>query len=178
MYLSIKSFNQFQCINLSFGNLSVRVKGQWLWLRQRSPTKRSDEVMSSDPLSNFGCLDELIQVIYQSVNRFVVLSTVSDDKWNIHLGLSGPEGRWWHGSWTAANVVKVVVCALFEAAKMPNTKAVEQGSKASDHLIESFAEKLAEVFVEGELIVGNWSPDEGAEIKVNSNPLVRSREIN
>lgn len=115
-----------------------------------------DKVMSSDPLSDFGCLDELIQVIYQSVNRFVVLSTVSDDKWNIHLGLSGPEGRWWHGSWTAADVVKVV------------------GSKASDHLIESFAEKLAEAFVGGELIVGNWSPDEGAEIRLTLGPTSKT----
>lgn len=65
-------------------------------------------------------------------------------------------------------------CPLFEAAEVPNTKAVEQGSKASDHLIESFAEKLAEAFVGGELIVGNWSPDEGAEIRVNPIPLARS----
>lgn len=112
--------------------------------------------MSSDPLSNFGCLDELIQVIYQSVNRFVVLSTVSDDKWNIHLGLCGPEGRWWHGSWTAADVVKVI------------------GSKASDHLIESFAEKLAEAFAEGELVVGNWISDEGAEIKLTLGPTSKT----
>lgn len=66
------------------------------------------------------------------------------------------------------------MCPLSEAVEVPNTKAVEQGSKASDHLIESFAEKLAKAFAEGELIVGNWSPDEGAEIKVIPIPPVRS----
>jgi len=66
------------------------------------------------------------------------------------------------------------MCPLFEAAEVPNTNAVEQGSKASDHLIESFAEKLAGAFAEGELTVGNWRPDEDAEIKVKPIPLVRS----
>lgn len=65
--------------------------------------------MSSDVLANFSCLDELTQVIYQSFYRFVVLSNVSGDRWTVHLGLSGPEGRWWRGNWGEADILQVVV---------------------------------------------------------------------
>lgn len=65
--------------------------------------------MSSDVLANFHPLDELTQVIYQSVYRFVVLSNVSDDQWTVHLGLSGPEGRWWRGRWMEEDVLQIVV---------------------------------------------------------------------
>lgn len=64
--------------------------------------------MSTDVLANFTCLDELIQVIYQGVHRFVVLSTVTD-QWTIHLGLSGPEGRWWRGTWAKTDILEIVV---------------------------------------------------------------------
>lgn len=64
--------------------------------------------MSSDVLGNFSCLDELTQVIYQHADRFVVLSTVSD-RWTIHLGLAGPEGRWWRGSWGKTEILQIVV---------------------------------------------------------------------
>jgi len=43
-----------------------------------------------------------------------------------------------------------------------------QGSKSSDKLLEAFAEKLAETFVQGELYIGDWSTEKGAEIKVTS----------
>ncbi|KAG6866677.1 hypothetical protein C0991_000787 [Blastosporella zonata] len=107
--------------------------------------------MSSDVLANFACLDELTQVIYQGVYRFVVISTVSD-QWTINLGLSGPEGRWWRGSWTEANILKTV------------------GSKSSDKLLEAFAEKLAETLIQGELHVSDWSAEEGAKIKLTFGP--------
>jgi hypothetical protein len=64
--------------------------------------------MSADVLANFSCLDELTQVVYQSVHRFVVLSSVSD-AWTIHLGLAGPEGRWWRGGWGEDDILRVVV---------------------------------------------------------------------
>lgn len=64
--------------------------------------------MTSDVLANFTCLDELTQVIYQSVHRFVALSSVSDT-WTVHLGLVGPEGRWWRGSWSTSDILKIVV---------------------------------------------------------------------
>ncbi|KAJ6602209.1 hypothetical protein B0H10DRAFT_2081338 [Mycena sp. CBHHK59/15] len=41
--------------------------------------------MSSNFFAKFACLDELVQVIYQGMNKFVVLSDVSDDNWTIHL---------------------------------------------------------------------------------------------
>lgn len=78
------------------------------------------------------------------MEKYVVLSSV-DDQWNIHLGLTGPEGRWWRGSWGAADVRAIV------------------GKSASDTLLESFAEKLAESIVQGELYV-----DEGERYKVIS----------
>lgn len=69
--------------------------------------------MSSDPLANFSCLDELVQVIYQSIYKFVVLSTVSQDEWHVHLGLAGSEGRWWHGSWKEEDIHRIFVCIHF-----------------------------------------------------------------
>lgn len=69
----------------------------------------------SEILANFGCLDELTQVIYQGIYKFVVLSTVSDDKWNIYVGLSGSEGRWWRGCWTEKDIHRLFVCILFKS---------------------------------------------------------------
>ncbi|KAH9485213.1 hypothetical protein JR316_0002120 [Psilocybe cubensis] len=109
----------------------------------------------SDVLSNFGCLDELTQVIYQSIYKFVVLSTVTDDKWNIFIGLSGTQGRWWRGCWTEDDIHRIF------------------GSKSSDKLLESFAEKLAEAFIEGEMCISDWSPDKGADIKFTLGPTSR-----
>lgn len=99
--------------------------------------------MSANVMANFAPLDELVQVIYQGMEKFVVLSDVSDDKWNVHLGLTGPEGRWWRGSWRASDVLGIV------------------GKTASDTLLESFAEKLAESIMQGELFV-----EEGERYKV------------
>ena len=106
-------------------------------------------MLPADVLEHFGCLDELIQVIYQGFCRFVVLSKVDHESWTIHLGLSGPEGRWWRGAWGSTDILNIA------------------GSKPSAKLLETFAERLAETFTQGELVVDNWSPDEGTEIKVN-----------
>ncbi|KAF8813718.1 hypothetical protein BYT27DRAFT_7220089 [Phlegmacium glaucopus] len=108
--------------------------------------------MSSDPLANFTCLDELVQVIYQSIYKFVVLSTVSQDEWHVHLGLAGSEGRWWHGSWKEEDIHRIF------------------GPTSSDKLLESFAERLAEVFIQGELCLSDWSPEKGAKIKFTLGP--------
>ncbi|PBK81918.1 hypothetical protein ARMGADRAFT_1090840 [Armillaria gallica] len=88
------------------------------------------------PFANFSCLDELIQVVYQDVNRFVVLSNVSSTEWTIHLGLTG-EGRWWRGRWQDADLTKLV------------------GSNPSDFLLETFAEKLADSILKGDLYITN-----------------------
>lgn len=60
-------------------------------------------------LSHFGELDELIQVIYQGFDRFVVLSEVSESSWTVYVALKGPEGRWWRGSWSARDVSQFIV---------------------------------------------------------------------
>jgi hypothetical protein len=126
--------------------------------------------MSADVLACFSCLDELTQVVYQGVHRFVVLSSVSD-AWSIHLGLAGSEGRWWRGSWGERDILNIVVRAVPWRCSGCITllrNSCAQGSKSSDKLLEAFAEKLAETFVQGELYIGDWSVAKGAEINVIS----------
>ena len=65
--------------------------------------------MTSDVLSHFGALDELIQIIYEGVERFVLLSNVDEASWTIHLGLQGPEGRWWRGRWLEKDILHLTV---------------------------------------------------------------------
>ena len=71
-----------------------------------------DETFSAQ----FGALDELIQLIYQGPSKFVVLSSVSDAGWAVHLGLTGAGGRWWEGVWTERDfegfIVSSLPCAL------------------------------------------------------------------
>ena len=67
----------------------------------------------SDLLAHFFGLDELIQVIYQGFDKFVVLSSVDDSEWNIYVGLSGRNGRWWRGRWTENEFKSFFVCSLF-----------------------------------------------------------------
>lgn len=57
----------------------------------------------------FSALDELIQIIYQGAVKFVLLSRVDYNSWTVHLGLSGPEGRWWRGKWTDEKVKSITV---------------------------------------------------------------------
>ena len=57
----------------------------------------------------FSALDELIQVIYQGSAKFVLMSRVDCNSWTVHLGLSGPEGRWWRGKWTDEKVKSITV---------------------------------------------------------------------
>jgi hypothetical protein len=76
--------------------------------------------MSSDVLSHFGVLDELIQVIYEGIERFVLLSNVNDESWTIYLGLQGPEGRWWRGHWLEKDILNFTVRLLpFYVASKP-----------------------------------------------------------
>jgi hypothetical protein len=122
--------------------------------------------MPRDVLSSFGCLDDLIQVIYQSVHQFVVLSSVSD-VWTVHLGLADPEGRWWCGSWKEDDILHVVVRTLhLSLSSTLHDRQDVQGSKPSNKLLKTFAEKLAETFIKGELYVGDWDARRGATIKV------------
>ena len=62
---------------------------------------------------SFASLDEIIQVVYQGADRFVVLSNVEFGPlragWDIHVGLAD-EGRWWKGRWTEKDVENIAVC--------------------------------------------------------------------
>ncbi|EJF57623.1 hypothetical protein DICSQDRAFT_91904 [Dichomitus squalens LYAD-421 SS1] len=102
----------------------------------------------SDLLPHFTPLDELIQVVYQGSARFVVLSSVDDDNWTVHVGLTGDQGRWWLGRWTDKDVRNTV------------------GRQTSSILLESFVENLANAFVQGNITVGDWSPATGADIEL------------
>ncbi|KAG1761440.1 hypothetical protein EDD22DRAFT_980196 [Suillus occidentalis] len=99
--------------------------------------------MSTDVLSHFGVLDELIQVIYQGFDRFVVLSQVTESAWSIYLGLKGPEGRWWRGSWSTKHILNIT-----------------NGVQSSPKVLESFAEKLRTTFVNGDLAIGEWTEND------------------
>jgi len=105
-----------------------------------------------DFLANFSCLDELTQVIYQGICKFVVLSAVSDDKWNVHIGLSGQQGRWWRGSWTEEDV------------------RLQFGPKLSDDHLESCAEKLVECFIQGDICISDWGAEKDTAIKLTLGP--------
>jgi hypothetical protein len=62
-------------------------------------------------LGEFIVLDQLIQLIYIGPSRFVFLTTLESTykHWDVHLGLSGAEGRWWRGRWTIQDVHQVAV---------------------------------------------------------------------
>lgn len=124
----------------------------------------------ADVLSHFSVLDELIQLIYQGAEKFVVLSAADDDSWTVHVGLSSSDdGRWWKGSWQEKDVRKFVVCFLLDVFVSPAELFV-QGQKTSSIVLESFAERLAQTFVQGDLEIGGWSSEKDAEISVSSDP--------
>ncbi|KAG1846406.1 hypothetical protein DFJ58DRAFT_799187 [Suillus subalutaceus] len=110
--------------------------------------------MSTDVLSHFGVLDELIQVIYQGFDRFVVLSQVTESAWSIYLGLKGPEGRWWRGSWSAKHILNI-------------TNGVQSGQ-----VLENFAEKLRTTFVNGDLTIGEWT-EKDSDINLTFGPTTK-----
>lgn len=47
-----------------------------------------------------------------------------------------------------------------------DAEATRQGSNVSSELLQSFTENIANMMITGELFVGNWSAEKGAEIKV------------
>jgi len=102
-------------------------------------------------------LDELIQLIYQGPNKFVLLSAVDSVHWTVHLGLTGLEGRWWKGTWSEKDIFKFL-----------------GNSSVSNKLVETFADRLADNIVRGELFIGNWSLEEDAEITLTLNPSAKS----
>jgi hypothetical protein len=67
---------------------------------------------STDVMGNFSPMDELIQLIYQNIYQFVVMSSVTLDKWTVYVGMVGDAGRWWRGVWEEQDVIGVVVSML------------------------------------------------------------------
>ncbi|KAG2052474.1 hypothetical protein BDR06DRAFT_957770 [Suillus hirtellus] len=111
--------------------------------------------MSTDVLSHFGVLDELIQVIYQGFDRFVLLSQVTESAWSIYLGLKGPEGRWWRGSWSTKDILNIT-----------------NGVQPSPQVLENFAEKLRTTFVNGDLAIGDWT-EKDSDINLTFGPTAK-----
>lgn len=115
----------------------------------------------------FSALDELIQIIYQGSAKFVLLSRVDYTSWTVHLGLSGPEGRWWRGKWADEDVKAITVSLGRRSTRSQVTQlANTQGPKPTEDMLEAFGERLANTIVTTNLIIGNWNPEKGAKINV------------
>ncbi|KAG2128521.1 uncharacterized protein EDB93DRAFT_1184482 [Suillus bovinus] len=110
--------------------------------------------MSTDVLSHFGVLDDLIHIIYQGFDRYVVLSRVTESAWSIYLGLKGPEGRWWRGSWSPKHILNI-------------TKG-----QSTPQVLENFAEKLRSTFVNGDLAIGEWT-EKDSDINLTFRPTAK-----
>jgi hypothetical protein len=59
-------------------------------------------------------LDDLVHLIYQSLNRFVLVSTVSDECWVINLGLRagaipGSRAKWWRARLSESDLLNHAV---------------------------------------------------------------------
>lgn len=67
---------------------------------------------------DFGPLDERIQVIYQGIDRFVVLSNVDfvDESWTVYVALAD-KGRWWRTTRGAKEVEHITVNNSFESTR-------------------------------------------------------------
>ncbi|KAF7981975.1 hypothetical protein HWV62_30791 [Athelia sp. TMB] len=100
-----------------------------------------------DVISCFSALDELIQIIYEGVERFVLLSAIDDAAraWVVHVALHGT-GRWWRGAWSEHDLLRLA------------------GPHASEQVLEGWADKIADAIVQGGAGIGDWAPDTGARI--------------
>jgi len=87
----------------------------------------------------FSALDELIQIIYQGSAKFVLMSRVDYASWTVHLGLSGPEGRWWRGTWADEDVKTITVglrrLSVRERANRLIPRAPGRLRRCSRHLV-------------------------------------------
>ncbi|KAF7782387.1 hypothetical protein Agabi119p4_1763 [Agaricus bisporus var. burnettii] len=94
-------------------------------------------------------MDELIQLIYQNIYQFVVMSSVTFDKWTVYVGMVGEAGRWWRGFWEERDVISVV------------------GPNPTEKLLETFVDKLVECVVGGDLFLAGFSTERGAKIRLS-----------
>ena len=74
--------------------------------------------------------------MFSAINRFILISSVSDS-WVVHIGLVGPEGRWFRGAWDESDI----------------RDALKVTKGGSDKLFEGFATKLSNFIIEGKLSV-------------------------
>ncbi|KAJ4483701.1 hypothetical protein J3R30DRAFT_1819790 [Lentinula aciculospora] len=95
----------------------------------------------SSPLTHFSCLDDVIQVIYHLNRQLFLLSKLQDNAWVLHIGLLGPDSRWWRGTWDEHDI--------FAAT----------GSKASSDDYLEMSERLLEYIKQGELYLSGWSKE-------------------
>lgn len=57
------------------------------------------------------CLDmPHSEVLYHSTYCFILISNVQTMAWEIELGLVSGDNRWWRGSWSEQDVLKLMVC--------------------------------------------------------------------
>ncbi|KAJ3834049.1 hypothetical protein F5878DRAFT_376790 [Lentinula raphanica] len=91
----------------------------------------------SSSLSQFSCLDDVIQVIYHLNRRLFLLSKVQDDNWLLHIGLLG-DSRWWRGKWDEDDVLAA--------------------AESEDERVK-LSERLLEFIVQGELFLSGWTKE-------------------
>ncbi|EKM80772.1 hypothetical protein AGABI1DRAFT_71284, partial [Agaricus bisporus var. burnettii JB137-S8] len=123
---------------------------------------------STDIMGNFSPMDELIQLIYQNIYQFVVMSSVTFDKWTVYVGMVGEAGRWWRGFWEERDVISVVVsiqsCCISSLSKAIQFLA---GPNPTEKLLETFVDKLVECVVGGDLFLAGFSTERGAKIRLS-----------
>ncbi|KAJ7594683.1 hypothetical protein C8J56DRAFT_927381 [Mycena floridula] len=90
--------------------------------------------------AGFSCLNGLAQVMYQGSDKLALFSDIDIDQgiWNINL-VGKKSLRLWRGCWSDKDVVAMV------------------GSKASEEMVASFANKLAASITQGDLSIQNWN---------------------
>lgn len=131
--------------------------------------RRLEMSSDSNALTYFLSLDELIQVIYQGSSRFVVISSVEESSWTVHLGLTGVEGRWWRGQWADEDIRKSGVRLLAIRPFLIKVEYIRtQGSGSSSASLEAYAGRLSNAFVQGLMHIGNWTTQRSTQVEVRT----------
>ncbi|KIY71112.1 hypothetical protein CYLTODRAFT_487482 [Cylindrobasidium torrendii FP15055 ss-10] len=112
--------------------------------------------MSVPFISVFSSLDKLIQVVYQQVYRFVIISEIVDDcRWTVYVGETD-DGRWWKASWEQDDVERVA-----RVTHLSDTR---------------LAENLAECITKGEMCMENFEIDDEGDASLHFGKANGSKE--